>query len=206
MKQVDSSHYKFSYMNPRRWSSIWHQVRELVALAPESTLEIGPGPGIFKVVAAAYGFDVKTLDIDPELNPDYVDSCMEMPFAEGQWDLVCAFQMLEHLPYADSLKTVREMARVTRRYVAISLPDRTPSVRLLCELPVLGLRRLQFNLPNPLPKTHEFNGEHYWEIGRKGYSAMRIISDFSSVGISLVRNYRSPQLPYHHFFIFEKIR
>lgn len=204
MKQVHSSHYKFSYMNMRRWASVWYQLREALALEPKSVLELGPGPGMFKAAMAQYGVDVKTLDLDPELRPDYVASALEMPFADERWDLACAFQMLEHLPYEDSLRAVREMRRVAARYVLISLPDCTPSLRALLELPRVGIRQVSFNLPFHRGQKHQFDGQHYWEIGKHGYPVSRIVEDFEACGLTLRKTFRASEIAYHRFFVFER--
>ena len=81
-RQVDSGHYKFEkYVSKSRWASMWHQLDEVVKLGPENVLEIGPGPGLFKAVAACFGVNVETLDLDPDLNPDHVGSVLDgFPF------------------------------------------------------------------------------------------------------------------------------
>ena len=72
-KQVEKSHYEFShYITKGRWNSMWHQLDEIINLKPQSVLEIGPGPGVFKHLAGLFGINVKTLDLDPELKPDFV--------------------------------------------------------------------------------------------------------------------------------------
>lgn len=79
-KQVEKDHYTFGgYINKPRWSSMWHQLDEVLALEPETVLEIGPGPGVFKAVAKLFGPCVETLDLDPELKPDHVAPADEMP-------------------------------------------------------------------------------------------------------------------------------
>jgi len=126
-KQVDKSHYDFDrYMSKQRWCSFWHQLDEIQNLKPSGVLEIGPGPGLFKIVAEKFGLKVDTMDLDPELNPDHLGSVTSMPFGDATYDVVCAFQMLEHLPYEVSLQALDEMLRVCRRYVVISLPDARP--------------------------------------------------------------------------------
>jgi len=123
-KQVNKSHYEFGkYVHKRRWASMWHQLDEVIKLNPERVLEVGPGPGLFKAMAGAMGVHVETLDLDPELEPDHVASVFEMPFEDGAFDIVCAFQMLEHLPFEQSLEAFREMVRVAQKAVVISLPD-----------------------------------------------------------------------------------
>jgi hypothetical protein len=137
MKQVDHSHYAFhKYMSRARWASVWHQLDEVLRLAPASVLEIGPGTGVFKAAATAFGLQVQTLDPDPELKPDFVGSALALPLADAAVDLSCAFQVLEHLPYADSMKAFRRDGargappcgdQPARRAAAVALPVPHPA-------------------------------------------------------------------------------
>lgn len=202
--QVDKKHYAFSrYMSKARWSSLWHQLNEIQMLAPEIVLEIGPGPGLFKTLAATFGITVETLDIDPALNPDHVGSATAMPFADAAFDVVCAFQMLEHLPYEESLQAFAEMVRVSRRHVVISLPDARTVWRYEIHIPKVGPRVFFIPKPQLDSSVHEFDGQHYWEINKRGYRLARIIADFTK-RIGLTRTYRSPEYPFHRFFVFER--
>lgn len=54
------------------------------------------------------------------------------------------------------------------------------------------------------PSKHVFDGEHHWEIGKKGYLLKKIIDDLSQKS-KLLKTYRVPENPYHRFFVFEKI-
>jgi 2-polyprenyl-3-methyl-5-hydroxy-6-metoxy-1,4-benzoquinol methylase len=52
----------------------------------------------------------------------------ELPFADGEFDMACALEVLEHVP--DPSLTLREMLRVARRWVLVSVP-REPFWRAL---------------------------------------------------------------------------
>lgn len=202
--QVDKSHYSFNdYMTKKRWISMWHQLDEVLSLAPKKVLEIGPGPGVFKSLADLFGIKVETLDLDPDLVPDYVASADKMPFENGDYDVVCAFQMLEHVAYDTTLAIFREMTRVAREYVVISLPDARPVWPYSLYVPKKG--EVKFLIPRPWkgPKTHQFDGEHYWEINKKGYTLEKVKNDLERVSnVKLLRTYRVVENPYHRFFIF----
>jgi predicted SAM-dependent methyltransferase len=205
MKQVNKSHYQFSkYLKKGRWISIWHQIDEVIKCNPFKVLEIGPGPGIFKHVLNNNGITVETVDIDPELEPDYVASATQLPFKDNSYDCVCAFQMLEHIPYEESLIAFKEMVRVSKKNVVISLPDVQISGYYSIYVPFIGNYRLQIITPILKKKKHVFNGEHYWEISKKGYSLKKVIADLSKNKVRLLRNFRVNENTYHHFFIFEK--
>jgi predicted SAM-dependent methyltransferase len=200
--QVNKEHYSFKrYLRKNRWDSIWHQIDEIVTLDPKNILEIGPGPGIFKAICATIGFDIKTLDIDSRLNPDFVESALDMSFNNNSFDIVCAFQMLEHVPYEKSLLIFKEMLRVARFNVVISLPDAKRKRPIFINLPKLG--RVSIPLPKFKLDHHIFDGEHYWEINKKNYELNKIIKDFTDQGCVLSKTYTVVENPYHRFFIFK---
>ena len=205
-KQVDRSHYEFAkYLVKPRWASMWHQLDEVIALNPQRVLEIGPGPGLFKAMAATMRLHVETLDLDPELEPDHVASVFEMPFEDGAFDVVCAFQMLEHLPFEQSLAAFREMTRVARDAVVISLPDASICWPVHIHLPKLG--PVRFLIPRPRLKApvHEFDGEHYWEISKAGYSLKRVTSELlGAAEVQLAKTFRVHEHASHRFFVFNK--
>lgn len=205
-KQVNKSHYEFDkYVHKGRWASIWHQLDEVLRLSPNRVLEVGPGPGIFKAAAGALGVRVETLDLDPDLAPDHLGSACKIPFAENTFDVVCAFQMLEHLPLDMSLVAVSEMARVARTGVIISLPDAALRLPVLINIPKIGVLNFTIPLPQLRRPVHNFDGEHYWEINKLGYSLQRIRSELiKSSAMRLTKTFRVPENPYHHFFVFEK--
>lgn len=203
IKQVDKSHYSFSnYVSKNRWASIWHQLNEVIKLYPDTVLELGPGPGIFKVLLSHFGITVATLDLDPELEPDYIGSATELPFADNTYDCVCAFQMLEHLPYDKSLQAFREMGRIAIKNLVLSLPDSKQKYEYSFDIPKVGKRTIR--IPKPGIKEHVFDGEHYWEINKKGFPLKKILNDFSQQKFSLTYTYRVPEMPYHRFFVYSR--
>lgn len=207
-KQVERSHYIFSsYMKKERWISIWHQLDEVIKQKPKSVLEIGPGSGIFKNVAASFEISVKTLDIDPDLNPDYLGSIEKIPLHDESFDMVCAFQVLEHMPFEISKRGLIEMARVSRKSIVISLPDVTTSWASSMNIPKIGIKKFVLYRPFFLPKKHRFDGEHYWELGKEGYSVRDFLEKIKDIdSIKLSATYRVHENQYHRFFVFEKIK
>lgn len=205
-KQVDKTHYEFSrYMNKSRWASVWHQLDEVIRLNPSNVLEIGPGPGVFKQMATLFGLRVETLDLDPDLKPDYVGSATAMPFADTSYDVVCAFQVLEHVPYEKSLEIFSEMARVARKGVIISLPDAATRWPIAIHIPRLGIKWLSIPKPRLGLPDHLPDPEHYWEINKAGYSLVRLQDDLDRIGsMELANTYRVDENPYHRFFIFKQ--
>lgn len=205
-KQVDAAHYRFGYyMTLPRWNSLWYQLDELAKLEPDTALEIGPGPGFFKALAAVQGIRIETVDLDPELKPDHVASVTELPFADGSYDVACAFQVLEHLPFETALAGLDELARVAKRHVLVSLPDAERVWRYSLHLPKLGERRIMLKRPRLSAPVHAFDGQHHWEINKRGYELQTVTDALVKSGrLKLLRTFRIFENPYHRFFVFAK--
>ena len=51
---------------------------------------------------------------------------------------------------------------------------------------------------------HRFDGEHHWEMGKRGYRQARILEAMESAGLDVRKHWRVPEHPYHHFFELRK--
>jgi len=184
---------------------MWHQLDEVLAFEPASVLEIGPGPGVFKAVASQFGPRVETLDLDPDLNPDHVAPADAMTFADKSFDVVCAFQMLEHVPYKKSLAIFAEMARVALKGVVISLPDAATRWPYSLYIPKFGALNILVPRPRVRVPQHEFDDQHYWEINKAGYPVSRVQKDLEQAGgLQVRKTYRVHEHSYHRFFVFTR--
>lgn len=205
-KQVDKNHYSFQkYFFPGRWMSYWYQTKEISGRADIlSILDIGPGTNFMHDILKIHRPDIsyKTLDIAEDLHPDIIGGVTAMPLADNSFDLVSAFQVLEHIQFSDVEKALLEMKRVSRQYVFISLPHFGPSIEIHLKIPFL--KRLRFAYKVPYNPKHIFGGQHYWEIGKKGYSP-RVIRGLIEKHFQILDDYVPFENQYHHFYILKKI-
>jgi hypothetical protein len=202
MTQVPSDHYSATgYDEWHRWVSYWYQIRAAMRAAPSSVLEIGVGTRVVShYLTERLAYDVTTFDFDASLSPHVVGDVRELEqhFAPDTFDCVCAFQVLEHLPYEDFLPTLTQLNRVARRSVLISLPHWGAILQF--RIRVLRLRWcLVWGRKFTPPHTWTFDGEHYWEIGTRGYALKKVIRDIRQV-LDIERHYFCPDYPYHYFF------
>jgi 2-polyprenyl-3-methyl-5-hydroxy-6-metoxy-1,4-benzoquinol methylase len=103
------------------------------AAAPESLLDVGCGEGVLtqqwaeRMDGRVVGIDLD----DPQLHEQWaareapnleylVMKAERMPFADDEFDVASAIEVLEHVP--DPEHTVAEMARVARRWLLVSVP------------------------------------------------------------------------------------
>ena len=203
MKQIDKDAYQFArYVGIDRWSSYYYQLREILEQKPASVLEIGIGDHVVGNYLKGRGVAYTSTDIAEDLSPDVVADVTALPFEDSSFDVVCAFEVLEHLPFEKFEQALAELARVARNKILISVPHFGPSLRLEFKIPFLPRVRLACKVP--FPKMHIFNGQHYWEIGKRGYSVRRIRNCISKFG-RIRKEFIPFENQYHHFFIIEKI-
>jgi len=173
LKQAGREHYEFrNYATKNRIMSRFYQMQYIHAIGPKTVLDIGPGDNYLKDNLRR-GFDVKTLDIEKDNRPDIVGSVEDLPLKEESFDLVCCFEVLEHLPFNRFEKCLRQLQRVSRGSVLLSLPYARIDLRASFKLPLLP--EVRWRCPIPLFfRKHRLVGAHYWEMGKAGYSEGRL--------------------------------
>lgn len=202
--QVNKSHYSgLAYRSSERWNSYYHQLALVRAIAPTTLLEVGVGEGVVARQLSAEGVHVTTLDIAEDLGPDIVGSVTDIPKESNSFDAVLAAEILEHIDFADVPQALRELARVVRTHVIISIPHPGYVFSLSFKLPLLPKIDLLAQVPF-FWKTHVFNGEHYWELGKKGYPVSRFVAVAKDAGLQLVSYSKYADDPGHRFFVFKK--
>ena len=203
--QVKRSHYFTEHYDKKEhFISYWYQINEIKNLNPKRTLEIGVGNGFVSTYFKKRNFNIKTLDIDSRLTPDVVGSLLDLPFQNDTFDVVACYEVLEHLPFGNFPKALMEIRRISKYSTILSLPDVYPEIRIYFTIPLVRKIKIIFPLPQIGKKAHEFDGQHYWEIGKSGYSLKKIISEINKVGFIINRSYRLFEHPYHRFFILNK--
>lgn len=201
--QVSSLHYKFEkYIEKPRWMSFYYQLSIINSLNSKSILEVGVGTNFLKKYFSDTKIKYKTLDIAKDLNPDILGSVDNIPLKDNSFDLVCAFQVLEHLPFDKFEKCLKEMSRVSKKYVLISLPYLNLFYYVKIKIPLIKPFYIGILMPQ-FWRTPKFNGEHYWEIGAKRYplkKIKRIMNKFFNI-----KKITHPcENKYHIFFVLEK--
>ena len=205
-KQVSKEIYDFlRYSDEERWISYWHQIVEIIRLAPESVLEIGRGDGITgDYLKNKLGIRYTSVDVAEDLHPDVVADIEKLPFTDETYDITCAFEVLEHLPFEKFRTSLKEMCRVSRRYVVISLPHWGRQFSVGLWLPYFKKVRWQKKFAWFAPR-HVFNGQHYWEIDKRGYPMSLIVDEIKSAGLKIKKDFLAFNSPCYHFFILKKI-
>lgn len=213
-------------LDQRRFSSTRIQITSVTDLGDSvsSILEVGPGSGYFASIVKSLGYKIKTADIKSQFNPDYLGDFRKVDIPE-RFDLVAAFEMLQHLPFPELSSTLKKLARMSNRYVLISVPARVHRFELTLQVPTLvsprrlGLGWLRGRHSASLtwewprgkdPSEESWKGRndywnpHYWEVGRKSYPRSRLLSQIELSGLRVLWYKYNPLHTYHLFVLTEK--
>ncbi|MEN9913156.1 MAG: hypothetical protein RLY66_564 [Candidatus Parcubacteria bacterium] len=199
-KQVDKGHYDFkAYSHLGRWASYFFQLKEALEFNPASILEIGVGDGVFgDYIKKNTTIKYIAADIAEDLIPDVVASVLDLPFADDEFEVACAFEVLEHIPFEMFEKALSELARVSKKAVIISLPHFGPSCELSFKIPFM--KRVKWAFKLPFHPKHVWNGEHHFEIGKKGHEIQKIRKILKKY-FSIQKDFVPFENQYHHFFV-----
>lgn len=183
--------------------SYWYQYNEVLNTRAKSVLEVGIGNGTVSNYLKMIGLEVTTVDIDPRLKPDYICSVTELSriFPPNSFDAVLCTEVLEHMPFEYFQKSIAELSCICKQFIIISLPYFRIRVLSSIQLPKLGT--LRFAIKIPFPATHKFDGQHYWEIGKRGYPLKKIISILGK-STKIHKSFCPFETAYHLFFILGK--
>ncbi len=201
METIMSKFNKFcQYDFQERWISYWHQIDEILKLEPEAVLEIGIGNKMVSDYLKKQNLEVKTLDADKNLHPDFIANVMNMPLPDNSFDVILCAEVLEHLPFEYFEKALLELKRVNKKYIVLSLPHFGPSLKISFKIPFI--KEIKIASKIPYHRSHKSGGVHYWEIGKRGYSP-RKIRNIIKKHFSIKKEFVPFENQYHHFYILE---
>lgn len=185
-------------------------------------MDIGTGTGFLPAILKQKGYAVKSLDVNPNLNPDIVGSITSIPLKDSTFDIVSAFQVLEHLEFDNFERSISEMARVSKRYVVLSLPyfclylgigmlpfrsKYLDWIYIIFNKRSASLDIVNFDISIQLTFMGKVGmvSDHKWELGRKGFPKSKVESVFSSKGLKIIKSFHRQMYPYHFFYLLEKV-
>jgi SAM-dependent methyltransferase len=173
-------------------------------------LEIGGSNNILRAMLTHYfessgiSARITTCDSDADSRPDCVADVRSLSFEDEAFDITACFQVLEHLPFSDFPAALREIRRVTRHHVLISLPHVSLYLSGTLKIPRRQAHPRFLPLGDPrflrLAASGSYAG-HQWEIGYRGFGIRKIREIMLDSGLEIAREFRYPLFPVHHFFV-----
>ncbi len=194
------------YNHKARWCSYYHQYKNIFDFNPATVLEIGTGGGIMANILKENNIKVTTIDNNPETNPDIIGSVLKIPFEDNSFDIVAAFEILEHLPFKSFSKALKEMRRVAKNNLVISLPDHGKSLlRLTFKIPFIKEKNIQLRIPAINNKKYWGPSGHHWEMGNIDYPYNKIANEIKKNNLKIIKSYVPIESSWTRYFILKKL-
>jgi hypothetical protein len=211
--------YTHDFWDSRKFHffSLYYQSR-LAIVDPNirSMLEFGTGRNTTKALVEHFGIKHKSVDFDNKtFCPDEVSTLLDYKDSE-KYDVVSAFQMLEHNPLETLEENLLKMKSLSNKYVYVSLPfsGRWLSININTSfLPRIGFSKSFLITWNRLirksrdieafKKRDDLHNPHWWEIGDGNFSKKDFIKLANSNGLNVAKTFHNEFFPYHVFFLLE---
>jgi SAM-dependent methyltransferase len=201
-QQFGKEYYAEKYMDLSWILNSWTQSKQVSRCGGKSVMEIGIGPGQAMFFLKKWGHRVIGVDLDPTLRPNVVSNLLHLPFSDGVVDTVLAAEILEHLPFDLFVPALRSLRRVSTKNVVITLPYRTVGVSFGINVPLLKPFFATIGVPYRVKNVYD--GMHYWEMGRKGFSRSLIRRKIDEAGFTIVREFRIPLNLFSYGFVLQR--
>ncbi len=205
--QVDKNHYfQERYATLERFISYFYQIDFIRKTEAKKILFIGMGDGFVSDYFKKFpNIEVTTYDIDPALNPDVVGDVRHLPFKDNEFDIVVAYQVLEHISFEEFSAVLSALHQVSRDKVILSLPIRQTSLELIIKFPFIRtiFKRSFFRFLLTIPIKFPGSTLHYWTIDNKQFSINKIRLIMKK-NFDILVEQRALLNSYQHFFILQK--
>jgi ubiquinone/menaquinone biosynthesis C-methylase UbiE len=198
------------YFTRARFVGYYTQLNLAISVKPVSILEVGLGDCTVSDYLRRAGYLITTCDFDKNLNPDVVADIRKLPFNDNSFDLVIACEVIEHVPFDDFEKIISELNRISKKNVLISFPYNRNFFEIELCIKNFFLKRIDkcvhFGIYlNNFFKKIDFdkNGQHYWEIGTKGYP-LKIFTNIIEEKFNVIKSFSPYGDGSHFYFLLEK--
>lgn len=173
-----------------------YRIEYLTKLIPDDVktiVDVGCGGGVFinrlnsiRVFQRIIGVDrsssalkyVNTEKLKADIN--------SLPFSNNEFDMVTSLEVIEHIPYFNYNQAMKELCRISNKYILISVPNNQNLLTSLSQCPICFTK---FN-----PDFHMRSFDHpklqglLNNYGFKCINSYNILQTSSYVGISWLRN------------------
>lgn len=209
MPQVTIEHYDFEkYVDIPRWNSYYYQITEILKNNCKNILIIGKGDGIVPNLLSSLGNEIHitTFDFDQNLKPDIVGDIRDIDILLPSciYDCIMCCQVLEHLEHQWFKPILAKFQKILipQGIIIVSLPQHMLRLKLEFRFGRMKLKKLWL-FQKFWEGKYIFNGEHYWEVGAKGFSKKDILAIYDEY-FDVIREYSVFQNTYHWFAILRK--
>ena len=208
--------FDFNIRRKNQFFSIFYQNHYPLSLNQVKTvLEFGPGRGTSQAILKHLNLKVTTVDFNKNFSPDFIDTIISFD-SKKKFDIVCAFQVLEHNPIETIKEHLIKLRNFSNKYVYISVPysGRWISLNLEMNFMPTKLGRWRKNIlitwPRFFRKTRPIEkyklrkdkyNPHWWEVGDKQMTKKDFARLIQDSDLKIEKTFHNEFFPYHLFYL-----
>lgn len=211
-KNQESSYYSFERYNTLvRFLTYWYQITEVLAAKPRSVLEIGKGSGLVNsYLSSLLGSDnVKTLDANLALDPDYHLDISEVHRIQEKFDVLLCARVLHHLPFKDLEITIEKLLAVANKRLVLTLPVDELRIYFSFRITSRPMKTVSFVLPLMVKKfiVKVFalkSGSGLWMLNQDSEKKLSQVMNRLTAKHAVTVAYQIPLDGSHYLIVFDK--
>lgn len=175
--------FEYDFKRPG-WFCYYYQLLEIWRLLKiinkknAKILEVGIGNGTVADYLKKRQIDIKTFDINKELNPDVIGDVKNINLPKNSVDIILCAEVLEHLSFNHFEEIIDKLNKITRKFLILTLPE-------------------TYN------KKRKYPNDHFWEIGYKKYKFSKIKNILDKY-FEIKKDYSLPLYRYQRMLVLEK--
>lgn len=197
-----------NYISRQRMLTYWYQIKEVLSLRPNHVLEIGVGAGLVAAYLRSVGINVKTLDINSDLRPDYCGSILQLNeiVDKAKFDLILCARVLHHIPYQELGLALEQIAQATNKYLILTLPFEDFAFYFGFRYTSAQQKIIQAQLPLWLKRSLFWNRSRsgLWKIADHENHSLKNVNQIIAGSFHIICQYRIPEDAAHQVFVCQR--
>lgn len=182
------------------WQFYWHQHKLMQEHLNKNfrIAEIGVGSKFTYNYLQTKGYNIKSIDIDENKNPDILGNIVTCSPDIIEFETIIAFNIFEHIPYNEFLATIEKFKNKKVKQLFIGLPINRKTI-IDFKLRVGRYFNKQFSIT--IPKRKITTENHHWELGYKNYTTEKLYSDLSNIGYRMENHFNFKLQSFFYFYL-----
>lgn len=201
-------YFSDQYFSKYQLFSLSEQISLLYTYCKEfinpTILEVGKGNGFVSDFFKKANFNIRTFDINANLEPDIVGNILDLStLISSKSDLILCSEVLEHIDF-DYFETSLEQLRLTaNKYVIITLPEFKKFFGVNMQIRAPKFKVFSAPLFLKIRGNKQLGSGHFWEIDYSEETSRTAIEKIITKYFTIIEKGSFHTNPYHNFYVLE---
>lgn len=201
-------YFSDQYFSKYQLFSLSEQISLLYSYCTEFTdpniLEIGKGNGFVADFFKKAHFNIKTFDINANLEPDIVGNILDLStLISVKSDIILCSEVLEHIDFNYFEVSLEQLRLAANKYVIITLPEFKKFFGVNMQIRVPKFKVFSFPLFLKIRGNKQLGSGHFWEIDYSQETNRSSIEKIITKHFTIIDKGYFHTNPYHNFYVLE---